>query len=151
MKLLAGVLCLTAGLVCAQGPGPRPNFTRGGSRGGPMAQLGLSATQQNTIYTVRADIKVQTQGMRDQLRTLEDQLTAAIKAGDEGTIDSVTANIARIEGQMTAIQAKGESKIYQSLTADQKATIDKMPGGARSLLRGGPGGRPPGPPPPAQQ
>jgi Spy/CpxP family protein refolding chaperone len=153
MKLLAGILCISAGLLCAQGP--RPDFARsGGGKGGPIAQLNLSTTQQNAIYTVRADMKVQTQGMREQLRTLDDQLTAAIKAGDEGTIDGVTANIARIQGQMDSIQAKGMSKIYQSLTADQKALVDKLPGGARNLLRGGPGGRgrgPGGPPPPAQQ
>ena len=151
MKLVAGVLLISAGLLCAQGP--RPNLGRGSGRGGPMAQLNLSATQQNTIYTVRADIKVQTAGMREQLRTMDDQLTAAIKTGDTGTIDAVTANIAHLQGQMEAIQAKGMARIYASLSADQKATVDKMPGGARSMLRGGgPGGRGRGPgPPPAQQ
>ncbi len=144
MKYLIGVLCLSASLLCAQGP--RPNFARGG-RGGPMAQLGLSATQQNTIYTVREDMRVQTKGLREQLATLDDQLTAAIKAGDEATIDSVTANIARIDAQISSIQAKGTAKIYQSLTADQKAQVDKIPGGARSLLRAGRRGGPPPPPP----
>jgi len=84
---------------------------------------------------------------------MDDQLTAAIKTGDTGAIDAVTANIARLQGQMDAIQAKGMAKIYASLSADQKAAVDKMPGGARSMLRRGQGGpgRPPGPPPPPAQ
>ena len=151
MKLLAGVLCVSASLLCAQGPRQRPDFAGGGGRRGPASQLGLTSEQQNKIYTAQSDARVQTKGMRDQLNGLEDQIDAAIKAGDEGKIDTLSADISRLQGQMMAIQSKAESRIYQSLTAEQRAKADQLPGGVNRLLRGGGPGRPPGPPPPPRQ
>src|SRR5438105_2683551 len=84
MKLWVGMVLASIGLLCAQPPAPRG----GGSprvRGG-MGDLGLTAEQQNKIYTARADAQVQTKGMREQARGLRDQLDAAIKGGDEGKI-----------------------------------------------------------------
>jgi Spy/CpxP family protein refolding chaperone len=124
-----------------------------------VADLGLSATQQNTIHTVMADAQVQSKGLREQSRTLRDQLNAAVKAGDEGKIDQVTRDMANLDAQMNSIEAKAQAKIYGSLTADQKTKIDARPGGVGALMgRGGPrggfGGPGPGTrrggPPPAQ-
>jgi Spy/CpxP family protein refolding chaperone len=128
------LVCLGAALMFGQG-GPRGFGKRA------EADLGLTAAQQNTIHTVLADAQVQTKGMRDQERQLREQLTAAIKAGDENKIDSVTADLSRLQGQTMAIQSKAEAKVYGSLTADQKAKVDARPGGVGFLMRrGGPGG-----------
>jgi Spy/CpxP family protein refolding chaperone len=146
MKLWIVIAFASIGLLYAQPPGGRFGAK---AKGGPLADLALTADQQNKIYTARADARVQTKGLREQASGLEDQLTAAIKAGDEAKIDSVSQDLSRLEGQITAIQSKAESRIYQTLTADQKAKLDKAPGGMNRMLRGrGPGGPPP--PPPAQ-
>ena len=143
LKLLIGLICLGTGLVYAQG-GP-------GGRRGPdreAAQLGLSAEQQNTIHTARSEAQVQSKALRDQARSLRTELTAAIKAGDTGKIDSLAPSIAQVESQLTAIDAKTQAKIYGSLTAEQKAKVDARPGGLGRMMMGG--GRPGPPPPPAQ-
>jgi Spy/CpxP family protein refolding chaperone len=145
LKLLAGVTCLSAGLMFAQAPG--------GARRGPgreAALLGLTADQQTLIKTTRTTAATQSKPLRDQVRTLREELNSAIKAGDTGKIDSLTPSIAQIEGQIGAIDAKAQSKIYGSLTADQKAKVDAAPGGLGRLGmmmggRRGPGGPPPAP------
>lgn len=128
----------------AQGPGGR----RGPGR--EAALLGLTTDQQTLIKTTRTEAATQSKPLRDQVRTLREELNSAIKAGDTGKIDSLTPSIAQIEGQIGAIDAKAQAKIYGSLTADQKAKVDAAPGGLGRLGmmgRRGPGG----PPPPAAQ
>jgi Spy/CpxP family protein refolding chaperone len=112
--------------------------------------LGLTTDQQTLIKTARTEAATQSKPLREQARTLRGELDAAIKAGDTGKIDSLTPSIAQIEGQIGAIDAKAQAKIYGSLTADQKAKVDAAPGGLGRLGmmgRRGPGG----PPPPAAQ
>jgi Spy/CpxP family protein refolding chaperone len=142
LRLLITVICLGTGLIYAQGPGGR----RGPDR--EAAQLGLTAEQQNIVHTARSEAAVQSKGLRDQARTLRQELTAAIKAGDTAKIDSLAPSIAQVESQLTAIDAKVQAKIYGSLTADQKAKVDARPGSLGRMMMGG--GRP-GPPPPAAQ
>jgi Spy/CpxP family protein refolding chaperone len=144
LKLLVGLTCLSAGLMMAQGPGGRPGPGR------EAALLGLTTDQQTLIKTTRTEAATQSKPLREQARTLRGELDAAIKAGDTGKIDSLTPSIAQIEGQIGAIDAKAQAKIYGSLTADQKAKVDAAPGGLGRLGmmgRRGPGG----PPPPAAQ
>jgi Spy/CpxP family protein refolding chaperone len=144
LKLLVGLTCLSAGLMLAQAPG--------GARRGPgreAALLGLTTDQQTLIKAARTDAATQSKPLRDQARTLQGELTAAIKAGDTGKIDSLTPSIAQIQGQIGAIDAKAQAKIYGSLTADQKAKVDAAPGGLGRLGMMGGGRRGPGGPPPA--
>jgi Spy/CpxP family protein refolding chaperone len=99
------------------------------------------------MHTARSEAAVASKGLRDQARTLRQELTAAIKAGDTAKIDSLAPSIAQVEGQLTAIDAKMQAKIYGSLTADQKAKVDARPGGLGRLMGGGRPGPPPPPPP----
>lgn len=127
----------------AQGPGKR-------GPGREAAALGLTAEQQNIIHTARSEAAVQSQGLRDQVKSFRTELNAAIRAGDTAKIDALAPNISQLEGQLLAIDAKVQAKIYNSLTADQKAKVDARPFGLGRLMGGpGPGGRP-APPPPAQ-
>jgi Spy/CpxP family protein refolding chaperone len=136
LRLLISMICLGAGLMYAQGPGGR----RGPDR--EATQLGLTADQQNIAHTARAEANVQSKALRDQVKVLRLELTAAIKAGDTGKIDSLAPNIAQLEGQITAIDAKMQAKIYASLTPDQKAKVDARPGMMGRMTMGGR----PGPP-----
>lgn len=108
--------------------------------------LTLDATQQNQVHTILADAKVQSQGLRDQLKTLRTSLIDAIKANNTAQIDSLTLQISQIQQQTEAIRSKAAAKIYTVLSADQKT---KLGNGLGILMGGGfgPGLRRGGPPP----
>ena len=135
-----------AGLVFAQGP-------RGGP-GGPDTEarltktLSLNATQQNAVHTALQEHRVATSGLNDQMRTLNTQLHAAIKAGASDQIDKITAGMSTLHQQQTASQAKAAAKIYATLTDDQKTQVGDH---LEMLTSGGPGGRGPGGPPPGRR
>ncbi|HEY6344530.1 MAG TPA: Spy/CpxP family protein refolding chaperone [Bryobacteraceae bacterium] len=158
IRYVAVCLCLT-GLVFAQQQTqtqPAAPGTRGGRGGrgpgfGPgelrlegrnveqrlTKQLNLNATQQNTVHTVVEESKVILQGMDQKEAGLRTQLATAVRSGDASKIDSLTQELSTIHQQRSATEAKGLSKIYASLSSDQKAKVD--PAVNRSL--GVPGGR----------
>jgi Spy/CpxP family protein refolding chaperone len=153
MQMKAFSLALAvAGLVSAQqAPQPRPGFR--GQRGSDgfeqrlTNRLGLNAVQQNQVHTALAEAAVQSQGMGQQMLALRAALTAAVKAGSEAQIDSVTQQISQLQQQQSAIRAKSMAKVYGSLTTDQKAKVGPN---LELLMNQGPsfGPRPPrrGPP-----
>lgn len=168
LSLLLTGLCV--GLLPGQNPpppgpgGPRGFGPRaGGGPGGPLSerrlarQLNLTAEQQNTIHTAMEESRVMQQGMAQKEGTLRTQLAAAVKAGNESQIDSISQDLAQLHQQRTAVQAKALAKVYGSLTADQKATVDTelsravgapLPRGQRP--RRGPQGTTPAPAPQQQ-
>jgi hypothetical protein len=110
--------------------------------------LALDAGQQNTLHSVVAGSQVQQQGMADRLRSLRTQLSTAVKAGDEASIDSVTQQIQTVQQQQTSIRAKSLATIYKSLNDGQRQKFEPLM--TRELGQGGPGfggpgGRGPGP------
>ena len=146
--LSTGLAALMAGLLLGQAPGDAPRFKGkgngqgpgqgkmpppmggpGGVLDGPNAEqrlasvLGLTAEQQNKVHTAIEEQKVQTKGLGDMV-ALRNQLAAAVKAGDEGKIDQITQDMARLQQQRAAIQAKTMAKVYGALNADQKARMD---------------------------
>jgi Spy/CpxP family protein refolding chaperone len=131
---------LAAGLLSAQAPqattatpgsGPHPHMRGPHPGGNPddrfeahlTKALSLSATQQNTVHTVLAERRVATQGLGQQARTLHTQMVTAIKNSDEATIEKVTAEMGTLHQQEQTAHAKAISKIYASLTADQKTKV----------------------------
>jgi Spy/CpxP family protein refolding chaperone len=142
---------MVSGLMFAQTPqtAPAPSQHRG-PRGNPdqaeqrfeqhLAQrLSLSAGQVNTVHTARAESRVQSQGMNEKMRTLHTSLNAAIKAGNESQIDSLTQEIATVHQQQTSIHAKTTAKIYSTLTDEQKTKVGnhlEMLGGEGGFGRG---------------
>ena len=144
---------LAAGALAAQPP-PPPGGPHGHFRGGPpqsfeqrLAQtLGLNAEQQNAVHSAMLESHVLGQGLQDKMKIAHDNLTTAIKSGNEDQIDKASADIAALHQQETSIHAKTMSKIYGALSADQKTKA----GPNLELLMGGPGGRmgmhPPPPP-----
>jgi Spy/CpxP family protein refolding chaperone len=144
MKIKVLLLTIAAtGLVFAQGP-------RVG--GGPDTEarltktLNLNATQQNAAHTALQEHRVATSGLNEQMRTLNTQLHAAIKAGNTEQITQITTSLSTLHQQMLASQSNAAAKIYATLTADQKTQV----GDHIEMLMGGPGfgGRGPGGPPP---
>src|SRR6202167_2710254 len=159
---------LAAGLVCAQSPAT-PGTTAStagpghgrGPRGNPddmfearlTKHLSLNATQQNAVHTVLAERRVTTSAIGPQMRTLHTQMVTAVKNGDEAGMEKITTEMSALHQQEEVAHAKAASKIYASLTADQKTKI----GNHLEMLmeHGGPGfggrgfGRHGGPPPAA--
>jgi Spy/CpxP family protein refolding chaperone len=180
--LLPWAVLVFAGMLPGQAPpgapsSPPPPPARGPRGGGPgfglgplserrlTAQLGLTAEQQNKVHTAISEAGVLQQGMAQKEGAARTRLAAAVKAGNEAQIDSVSQEIAQLHQQRTAIHAKTVAKVYAALTADQKAKVDAelnrslgvpQAGGPRPR-RGGPGAPPPPPastpqpPPPPQQ
>jgi Spy/CpxP family protein refolding chaperone len=151
------VSLIVSGLMFAQTTPTSPTQgQRTGRRGNPdqaeqrfeqhlAHRLSLSAGQVNTVHTARAESRVQSQGMNQKMRTLHTSLNAAIKAGNESQIDSITQEISTVHQQQTAINAKATAKIYSALTAEQKTQVGnhlEMLGGEGGFGRGrgfGPG------------
>jgi Spy/CpxP family protein refolding chaperone len=96
---------------------------------------------------------VTTSAIGPQLRTLHTQMITAVKNGDEAGMEKITTEMSALHQQEEVAHAKAASKIYASLTADQKTKI----GNHLEMLmeHGGPGfggrgfGRHGGPPPAA--
>jgi Spy/CpxP family protein refolding chaperone len=161
MKRLAFALSLlAAGIVCAQTPQAAPAGGHGrGPRGNPddmlearlTRHLSLTATQQNTVHTVLAERHVTTSAIGPQMRTLHTQMMTAIKNGDEAGMEKAATEMGALHQQQQVAQAKAASKIYSSLTADQKTKVGDH---LEMLMEGGPGprgfGRHGGPPPAAK-
>jgi hypothetical protein len=157
-RYVAVYLCFTGLIFAQQQTQPAGPGTRGGRAGrgpgpgfGPgklrlegrnveqrlTKQLNLNATQQNTVHTAIEESKVILQGMDQKEAGLRTQLATAVRSGDTSKIDSLTQELSTIHQQRSATEAKGISKIYASLSSDQKAKID--PAVNRTL--GVPGGR----------
>jgi hypothetical protein len=175
LRCLAISICIT-GLALAQtattpapatgtltrGRGPGRDFGRGPGRGldvfGPNAearltkQLGLDATQQNTLHTAILGAQVQRKGLNEKASSLQTQLATAVKAGNESSIESISQDLSGLHEQQTSIHAKTLSSLYNSLNATQKAKAEPMlnrelgvPGPRRGPGGRGPGGRGPRP------
>ena len=88
------------------------------------------AAQATTIFTnsLTAITPLET-----TLNTDRDSLHAAVKANATSTIDSLSAAIGTLHGQILAIQSKADAAFYAILTADQQTILNS---------RGGFGGRP---------
>ncbi len=141
------------------GRGPGPGM-RGLDVFGPRAedrltkQLALDATQQNTLHTALMSAQVQRKGMNEKAASIQTQLAAAVKAGNEGAIEGFSRDLSALHEQQTSIHAKTLSTLYGSLNAAQKAKVEPMinrelgvPGPGRGPGGRGPGGRGPRPAP----
>ncbi len=98
--------------------------------------LSLTADQQSKVHAALLESRTMSQGMSDQMRTLQTSLHTAIKSGNEDQIDSLSRDIASLHQQQTAISAKATAKIYSTLTPDQKTKVGEH---LEMLGGGGPG------------
>lgn len=132
-----------AGLLSAQPPAPGAHFGQGQAGQGHRLtfeqrltqNLGLSATQQNTVHTAMLESHVLGQGMQQKMQLAHQALATAVKAGNEDQIEKASSDIATLHQQQTSIHAKTMAKIYASLTDDQKTKV----GANLEMLMGGPG------------
>lgn len=137
--LVAAMAVFTAVPMFAQGgPGTGSGGATGGSRrldflAGYLSLTDAQKTQAKTIFDA-ADAALETS--RGQMTAAQTALRTAIKANAaDAELDRLSAAIGAVHAQMTAINAKAQTKFYALLTAEQKAKFDQL--GDRS----GTGGR----------
>jgi Spy/CpxP family protein refolding chaperone len=98
--------------------------------------LDLTSAQQQqatTIFTASANTEA---GLRSNMQTARQSLTAAIRNNDVGTIDQLSNTIGALTAQMTSAQAKADAAFYQILTPDQQAKLAQYDSQKRPYGRG---------------
>ncbi len=134
---IAGASALAAGMLFAQSvtnqTTPPANGTQAQHRhfrarmGQRMAKyLNLTPDQQANAKQVFAEARQESQPIRQQLRQTRQQMQAAVKAGDTAQINSLATAEGPLMAKLAAIRSTAFSKIYATLTPDQKAKADNM-------------------------
>jgi len=100
--------------------------------------LTLTTAQQTQATTIFTSALKAITPLETTLATDRTSLAAAVKSNSASTIDSVSANLGLLTGQITALQNKADAAFYVILTADQKTKLDNS--GGFNNVGGGPGG-----------
>ncbi len=95
------------------------------------------ATQATTIFTNSLNLVTPIEA---NLRAGRQSLQAAVKTNDDATIESVSANIGLLTGQILAIQNKADAAFYAILNTTQQNTLSQSRGFGRGFGRGSGGG-----------
>ena len=112
--------------------------------------LGLNASQQEQARAIFDAEEAASKSLVDQWKEASDALGSAEKtAASEQELDQLAMNLANISGQLVAVDAKAEAKIYALLTAQQRRKLDQLPHPVvipsapllppRGFITGGPG------------
>lgn len=126
-------VALTAAFAFAQNPhhaaragaGRQAMLERGFAR---MAQhLGLTDTQKEQAKAVFEQARQQAEPLRVQMKQNREAIAQAVKAGKpDAELQSLAATSGTLMGQLTAIHLQAMSKVYATLTPDQKQKADQM-------------------------
>jgi Spy/CpxP family protein refolding chaperone len=146
---LSAILILAATAAFAQFRGPAPS---GGPQmmGGPgpndalVSYLALTSEQQASWQTIQEETRGQIESLREQERTLADQLKTALDGTDAAAVGSLMLQLRAIGRQIDAIRTAADAKFAALLTADQKVKFDAFQAAVAFLGQRGPGGPGPG-------
>jgi len=139
--LIATLITLLAafGALAQQGP-PRPPM------GDPLADyLQLTADQRTAWQTAHQNFNTATQSLREQERSLHEQLDTALQGTDACAIGSLMLQIRAIGDQMKAAHDALDQQLLSVLTAEQRVKFDAFKAAVAFLNRQGPAGPPPPP------
>jgi Spy/CpxP family protein refolding chaperone len=90
--------------------------------------LSLTASQQQQTKTILDQEETAAKPLVEQLNEAWDSLASAEKAGaPESEIDVLARNIGNLSGEILALDAKAQSKIYGQLSAEQKQRVEQLP------------------------
>jgi len=130
------------------GPPPGPDHMPGGFEGGPfmpppfLAGLRLSDEQQDKVFSI---LYAAAPRLREQGKALRTAREALMKAGTAEHFDEAAARqqadaAARADSELALLRARTEHQVYEVLTPEQRAQVEKHRG-----QRGphGPGEMPP--------
>jgi Spy/CpxP family protein refolding chaperone len=90
--------------------------------------LALTANQQEQAKAIFDEEEAVLKPLVEQLEQASDTLASAEKAAaPDAEIDQLARNMASISGEILAVDAKAQSKIYSQLTAEQKQKVEQLP------------------------
>jgi Spy/CpxP family protein refolding chaperone len=92
------------------------------------AMLSLNAGQQASAKAIFNEEDTVSKPLLEQLRQASDALLSAQKAAaPDAEIDQLARNMSSISGEILAIDAKAQSRMYSQLSADQKQKLEQLP------------------------
>jgi Spy/CpxP family protein refolding chaperone len=92
------------------------------------AMLSLNAGQQANAKAIFNEEDTVSKPLLEQLRQASDALLSAQKAAaPDAEIDQLARNMSSISGEILAIDAKAQSRMYSQLSADQKQKLEQLP------------------------
>ena len=92
------------------------------------AMLSLNASQQANAKAIFNEEDAASKPLLEQLRQASDALLSAQKAAaPDAEIDQLARTMAGISGEILAIDAKAQSRVYSQLSADQKQKLEQLP------------------------
>ena len=165
MKLKLGMVALAAVLLAAGASLPSsPQYQQYSTQNGPSEatltlsagvaggmdrvasltmMLSLNASQQANARAIFDEGDAITKPLLEQLKQASDALLSAQKTGaPDAEIDQLARNMSSISGDILAVDAKAQSKVYSLLSTDQKQKLEQLPhpsfGLAAPLLPPGP-------------
>ncbi len=100
--------------------------------------LSLTAVQQQQATTIFTNAGTAEDTVHNSMKTAHQSLHDAIKSNDTAAIDQWSNTIGGLSGQLVSIEAKAHAALYQTLTPDQQAKLEKMP----MMMHGPHGGHP---------
>lgn len=90
--------------------------------------LSLTASQQAQAKTILEQEETAAKPLVEQLKEAWDNLASAEKAGGpESEIDQIARSIGSLSGEILALDAKAQSRIYAELSAEQKQRVEQLP------------------------
>jgi Spy/CpxP family protein refolding chaperone len=99
-----------------------------------VARLNLTDAQKQQVLALYTSADQNSQALEDKLSQARRALRDASKRNAPYTeIDQLAGTVGGLVGQLEAIQAKADTSVYNTLTAEQRQKIDRGYGG-----RGGP-------------
>ena len=111
-------------------PGRPVTLTAGGPNhlAALTSMLELTANQQEQAKTILDEEEAASKPLVEQLKQASEGLLAAEKTGaPDAEIDHLARNMADICGEILALDAKAQSKIYGQLNAEQKQRVEQLP------------------------
>ena len=90
------------------------------------AALNLTDAQQTEMKSIFAEARQSSQPVRQQLRQTRQALDAAVKADDSAQIQQLSATQGAQMGQLAAIRATANAKMFKILTPEQQQKLSTL-------------------------
>ena len=87
--------------------------------------LELTPDQQQNATVIFTEAVMATNGLRSNLKTARLSLADAVKNGNRGLIEQISAMIGSLEAQRHAIGANANAAFFQTLTQEQRSKLSQ--------------------------